>query len=127
MPPEYDIANAVGAENAVNARFGRGEVLDEGILIYHCHARLSSAKYGQFVIQQDAARRDNIVKAYQHETAIDDQKRANQLAKIKQDGEHVLRADQVVGLGSGERRRDQRARADQHERGGKLRHGVLIP
>jgi hypothetical protein len=37
---EYDIGEATEAEAAINLRFQRPAVLDEGITIYHCRARL---------------------------------------------------------------------------------------
>lgn len=98
----YEIGNAIGAENKVNAHFLHGETLDEGILIYRCHSRLSSTSHIEFEREQAAARNANIIKATQHEMAVDDQRRANQLAKIKQDGEFVLRSAERADIGAAE-------------------------
>lgn len=83
----FDIDDAAGAEDAINARFRHGDTLEEGIHLFRCRARLSSDTYARtFLKSQDDARRGNIVKAARHETAIDDAKRQNELDLIKQSG-----------------------------------------
>lgn len=99
---DFDIDDSVGAEDAINARFRLGEKLDEGILIYRCKARLSSSGYAEFVREQVRARRENIVSAERHEKDVDDLRRSNQLATIKQDGELVRRRAERADMGSGE-------------------------
>jgi uncharacterized protein YegL len=84
---QFDIADAAGAEEAINARFRQGDTLEEGIHLFRCCARLSSDMYVRtFLKSQDDAKRDNIVKSAQHEVAVEDAKRQNQLDLIKQSG-----------------------------------------
>src|SRR5262249_35769023 len=68
---QVDILNAGEAEDAINARFRGGDVLDEGIKLYHCRARVSSDTYARtFLKSKDDAERGEIVKSARHGLAL---------------------------------------------------------
>lgn len=82
---QFDIQDATGAEEAINARFRHGETLEEGIHLYRCRARLSGDTGTQtFVKSQDDAARADIVESARHKKAIADANRRNELDRITQ-------------------------------------------
>ncbi|MGH3832076.1 MAG: hypothetical protein ACRDRS_16795 [Pseudonocardiaceae bacterium] len=82
---QFGILDAVGAEEAINARFRHGDTLEEGIHLYRCRARLSSDTYARtFLKSQDDAERANIVESARHKKAVADANRQNELDRIKQ-------------------------------------------
>jgi uncharacterized protein YegL len=103
---QFDIKNAAGAEEAINARFRFGDTLDEGIHLYRCSARLSSDTYARtFLKSQDDAERAEIVKSARHKVAVEDANRQIELDRIKQSGklqaqdrERQALADRPLGL-----------------------------
>lgn len=90
---EFDIEDAAGAEDAINARFRHGDTLEEGIHLYRCSARLSTDTYARtYLRSQEEAKRTKIVKSAQHEVDVEDAVRQNKIDLIKQSGALEARA-----------------------------------
>ncbi|PZS27674.1 MAG: hypothetical protein DLM61_16115 [Pseudonocardiales bacterium] len=98
---EFDIEDAAGAEDAINARFRHGETLEEGIYLYRCRARLSADTNACTYLQsQEEAKRDNIVKFERHKVDTEDAKRRNQIDLIKQSGALEAQARERDAMGN---------------------------
>jgi uncharacterized protein YegL len=96
---DFDIEEARAAEDAINARFRHGDSLAEGITLYLCRARLApDARARDYLRAQEEAKRSNVVKGAEHETAVDDAKRENQIKLIRQSGDLLIRASEQDAL-----------------------------
>lgn len=82
---EYAIEDSGHAEDALNARFRRGEVLEEGIDLYRCRARLRpDDEARRYLDDQERARRTNTVHAAEHVLVMDDSRRAQERVLLDQ-------------------------------------------
>ncbi|AVT28297.1 hypothetical protein C6361_00925 [Plantactinospora sp. BC1] len=89
----FPIEEAKAAEDAINARFRRGVTIGGCIELYMCRARLEpDAAAVAYLQREEEAKRDNVVKAAEHERNADEARRANNIDLIRQSGAIEQRA-----------------------------------
>ncbi|MET7397556.1 hypothetical protein ABZS66_29130 [Dactylosporangium sp. NPDC005572] len=97
---QYSIEEAEEAEASIHARFRRDTLIQGGITLYAVEVRLSLDEAGRKYLQDiEHARRDDKVKAAQHDTNVNDVGRKHHIEQLQQAGDHVLQARERLAMG----------------------------